>query len=174
MSCSEQLPKLSASVTPNRIGESRSACFQVEGLPSLVNAQWKGEAVEQVQSNGQSSNPGVPSAELDSELYQQELQYLGAMCPEYRCSALQPAEDCRDRFCGAYVVESSNVCRRVNTMQGLLTVNREMAEMSHAGTAGVCREKMYLFQRCMSWRATMPWPICCGNIASILRHRLSR
>lgn len=105
----------------------------------FVNDQWRTEPspletiTPQPSARGGSSTTLPAVTDLDSELYQQELQYLSAACPEFRSSDLAKANPSDNIFCGAYIADSNQLCRRVNTLQSLLEVNREMASAERTG-----------------------------------------
>jgi hypothetical protein len=111
--------------------------MQVDGLPMFVNQQWGsgGSSLGAPQASVQSdSSQTLPAAsDLDSDLYQRQLQYLANACPNFRASALAQAMPSASIFCGAYIADANQFCRRVNTITSLLEVNREMANLESAG-----------------------------------------
>ena len=118
----------------------RSYNLQVDCLPMFVNDQWRQAPSTQdtpppqpgVSARGSSSTlPAV--SDLDSDLYHQELHYISGACPKFRSSALAQAAPSDNMFCGAYIADGNQLCRRVNTLQSLLEVNREMANVEITG-----------------------------------------
>lgn len=112
---------------------------QVDCLPLFVNDQWRQgpspleNLTPQPSARGGSSNTLPAVSDMDSDLYNQELQYLAAACPEFRSSALANAAPSDSIFCGAYIADANQLCRRVNTLQSLLEVNLEMANVASTG-----------------------------------------
>lgn len=121
--------------------------LQVDCLPMFVNDQWRQESCSQdapppqppsARGSSCSTLPAVVQ-ELDSDLYNQELLYLAGACPGFRSSALAHAAPSDNMFCGAYIADGHQLCRRVNTLQSLLEVNREMANLEITGTCLLVR-----------------------------------
>lgn len=109
----------------------------MDGLPSFVNNQWRESSGSSVKPSARGSSTTLPNVapDLDSDLYIQQLQYLSETCPNLRSSALCSGVPNDNLFCGAYIADSNQLCRRVNTLQSLLEVNREMANMENTGVS---------------------------------------
>ena len=111
---------------------------QVDCLPKLVSDQWRSGAATEKTIHARTGSVSLPMASLDSpvsELHQGQLQYLVKACPAFRGSAFgAAAARSGDICCSAYMATPQQLCRRVNTLQSLLEVNREMAS-SEAGVS---------------------------------------
>jgi hypothetical protein len=93
----------------------------------MVNEQWK---------HGQNMARGCGSYMLPDGAkvgHEPAAQYLRALCPEYRCPALGVQSDAGAMFCGVFLAPPGSLCRRVNTLQSLLDVNREFTSVDDAG-----------------------------------------
>jgi hypothetical protein len=107
----------------------------MDALPRLVNEQWaarqgasRDDAVDRLHASV--SLPDAPQPSIQD----QAQAYLAQLCP--RMAALIAARD-GGAFCAVYVVGAGVFCRRVNTLQSFLEVNRELASLdAGAATSG--------------------------------------
>eukprot|EP00892_Ulva_mutabilis_P010449 jgi/Ulvmu1/7777/UM004_0006.1 len=118
------------------IQRSELSSIKVDCLPKLVSEQWGPGAAAPAPAHARAGSVSLSMNMLDSpasELHQSQLQHLAEACPAFRGSAFgASAASSGDMLCSAYMASPEQLCRRVNTLQSLLEVNREMAS-SEAG-----------------------------------------
>jgi hypothetical protein len=130
-------PSLPAPDPPPRIP-------QIDALPHIVNEQWAppgahccGVSPLLTATNAAPLLARHPSTCLpESErlsVQEQAAQYLGKLCPQRQTSSPPGGP-----FCAVFLVDEGVFCRRINTLQSFLEVNRELASTDASGTHHSC------------------------------------
>jgi hypothetical protein len=104
---------------------------QVELLPALVNEQWQTINIMEI-SDKPLADISLPENVLVSANKDHTTSCLQELCPPWSVSRTTDGI-----YCAAYLVGSEAICRRINTLQSLLEVNRELA-VDAAGMLALC------------------------------------